>query len=341
MYMVQFNPDRKYKDKEVTSDVMNRIYEMIKTPGKHGAVIKYDDYFTDSPSVFYKDGFWYMYYITISKDVSISGYETHLAKSQDLVNWEPVGLILKRNENNHWDSKQCAGYVAFPDIRFGETNEIRKINDKYYISYLAGNSDGYEPDPLYMGLAYTPDPTDCDQVKRLDDPILKPDDIDSREYEVRTLYKSYMFEDIDNLTGNKYVNAYNAKDTTNRERIYLAVSNDAENWKRYGDTPIIDDIKDNSDSQISGDPQIVKIDDIYVMFYFRKVNGIPAYNTFACSYDLVKWTKWTGEPLIKAEYDWENVHAHKSWVVKYKNRVYHFYCAVNSNRERFIALATS
>ncbi|HOA32721.1 MAG TPA: glycosylase, partial [Clostridia bacterium] len=131
------------------------------------------------------------------------------------------------------------------------------------------------------------------------------------------------------------------KDENNKERIYLAVSNDAVNWERYGATPVIDDIKDNPRVKISGDPQIVKIDDIYVMFYFVCEEGKGAYNTFACSYDLVEWTKWTGTPLVQSEHEWENIYAHKPWVLKDKEVVYHFYCAVNKKGERFIALATS
>ena len=39
-----------------------------------------------------------MLYITISKDVNVSGYETHLAKSEDLINWEQYCTILRRND---------------------------------------------------------------------------------------------------------------------------------------------------------------------------------------------------------------------------------------------------
>ena len=66
-----------------------------------------------------------------------------------------------------------------------------------------------------------------------------------------------------------------------------------------------------------------------------------SFNTFACSKNLVDWTVWNGEPLIKSEFEWENRYAHKSYVVKENNVVYHFYCAVNNQGERFIALATS
>lgn len=69
--------------------------------------------------------------------------------------------------------------------------------------------------------------------------------------------------------------------------------------------------------------------------------GELAFNTFACSRDLINWTHWNGEPLIKSEYDWENVHAHKPWFVRNKGKNYHFYCALNDKNEGFIALATS
>ena len=139
----------------------------------------------------------------------------------------------------------------------------------------------------------------------------------------------------------KVYEALNAKPTDNKERIYLAVSDDGENWKRYLDNPIIDETKTIDNLLISGDPQVVKIDGYYVMFFFRAIRDGGAYNTFAVSKNLTDWTIWDGEPLIKSEFDWENVYAHKSYVVKHNGVVYHYYCAVNDKKERFIALATS
>ena len=100
----------------VTANEMKEIYEKIKTPKKLGPVLKWENDFTDSATVFQKDGVFYMYFISISKDVSVSGYETHLARSEDLIHWTYVGKILKRNELDRWDSKQCAGYASFLDI---------------------------------------------------------------------------------------------------------------------------------------------------------------------------------------------------------------------------------
>lgn len=336
--MINFKSSDK---KAVTQAEMTEIYEKIKTPKKLGAVMKLENDFTDSPTVFKKDGVYYMYFIAINKDCKISGYETHLAKSVDLINWEYCGTVFRRNDLNRWDSKQCAGYAAFPDIDFDGTGELKKINDSYYISYLAGNSDGYEPDPLYMGLAKSSDPTDPNGFTRFENPILRPDDPDIRPFETKTLYKSFMFEDKLNSTGYKYVNAYNAKFDNNTERIFLAVSNDGENWERYGNKPVIDLITGDPKGIICGDPQIVLIDDIYVMFFFRYRADEPAFNTFACSRDLVNWTCWDGEPLIKSEFDYENVHAHKTWFIRQNGKNHHFYCAVNDKNERFIALAVS
>ena len=63
------------------------------------------------------------------------------------------------------------------------------------------------------------------------------------------------------------MNAYNAKAQDNKERIYLAVSEDGEHWRRYLDKPIIDETILIDNLVISGDPQIVKIDGLYVMFF--------------------------------------------------------------------------
>jgi len=45
--------------------------------------------------------------------------------------------------------------------------------------------------------------------------------------------------------------------------------------------------------------------------------------------------------LIKPSESYDNLYAHKSFLVKNKNVVYHFYCAVNQRGQRGIAVATS
>ena len=95
------------------------------------------------------------------------------------------------------------------------------------------------------------------------------------------------------------------------------------------------------DEGYTGDPQIIKMNDLYVMLYFRLNPSGGAFDTFACSYDLAHWTQWRGEPLIAPVEPWENVHAHKPWFIRHNGINYHFYCAVNDRNERFIAVAHS
>ena len=56
---------------------------------------------------------------------------------------------------------------------------------------------------------------------------------------------------------------------------------------------------------------------------------------------VAHWTDWTGDDLIVPSESYDNLFAHKSFVVKYKGVVYHFYCAVNGHDRRGIAVATS
>ena len=59
------------------------------------------------------------------------------------------------------------------------------------------------------------------------------------------------------------------------------------------------------------------------------------------STDMVNWTDWMGDNLIQPSEPYDELYAHKSFVVKYKGVVYHFYCAVNKKDQRGIAVATS
>lgn len=317
--------------------IMHRIYNQIKTPYKYGAVLKMDNRLTDSPIVFKKDNRYYMSFISIDAGCK-TGYQTHLAESDDLLHWKYIGDVL--TEKGVWDTAQSGGYAQLQDIEFGGSNELMTASGQYLFAYIGGNKSGYEPDPLSLGIATTPDLLKFDQYKKLPAPVLSGSDPDARQGETLTIFKPHMFYDSEKTLGYPYVCAYNARDNTYRESIFLAVSDDGIHWKRYGDKAIIPVTECADSVLINGDPQIVKIDEYYVMFYFICERGKGAYNTFAVSQDLVHWTKWDEEPLIKPEFAWENIHAHKQWVIKEKDVVYHYYCAVNDN-ERYIALAAS
>jgi hypothetical protein len=125
------------------------------------------------------------------------------------------------------------------------------------------------------------------------------------------------------------------------ERVGIALSKDMKTWKRYPGNPVF---AHEADGTITGDAHIQKMGDLYVMFYFSAFEPsrpYKAFNTFAASYDLVNWTDWDGADLITPSKPYDELFAHKSYVVKHDGVVYHFYCAVNNSEQRGIAVATS
>jgi predicted GH43/DUF377 family glycosyl hydrolase len=328
----------------VSESVMKQIYEEIITPFKYGLVMipPDDSRKIDCPSIFRKDGKWNMSYLIYDG----RGYETWLAESNDLLHWETKGRIMSfSGDSTRWDWNQKAGYVALLDYEWGGTYKMEPFDGKYWMSYFGGNSKGYESGILSIGIAYTDqNPATVHEWKYLDKPVLSPADKDVRWWENSTQYKSSIVRDKERLTGHSFVMYYNARgDSLNpgrgAERIGMAVSDDMKKWDRFMKNPVI-----NHHKGISGDAYIQKIGDVYVMFYFGAFwnkQRSNAFNRFACSYDLVNWTDWTGEDLIAPTESFDDLFAHKSCVVKWDGVVYHFYCAVNKKQQRGIAVATS
>lgn len=325
------------QNREVVSpEEMEIIYNEIKTPYKYGVVLKHPDStkMIDSPTIFRKDNKWYMTYIVFDG----VGYETWIAESDSLLDWKVLGKILSFTKDT-WDANQKAGYVSLIDIEWGGSYEPEQFKDKYWMSYLGGSTSGYEAGTLNVGLAYTDSITKAKEWKRFNAPILTPKDDDAKWFDDGTIFKSLIIRDRDENTEYPFVMFYNAKgDTAKYESIGMAVSDDMTTWKRFGDNPLI-----TKGIGICGDAQIAKIDNIYVMFYFGAF-WEPGINTasekFACSYDLIHWTEWQGEDLVKPSEVYDKKFAHKPWVVKWNGIVYHFYTAVGSEG-RVIALSTS
>jgi predicted GH43/DUF377 family glycosyl hydrolase len=294
----------------------------------------------DCPTIFRKDGQWYMTYIIFDG----RGYETWLAESDDLLNWETKGQLMSFSDTTHWDLNQKAGYASLVNYEWGGSYELQQHDGKYWMSYFGGNTRGYEAGVLKLGMAYTEqNPTTAHEWQRLEEPILTPNDENVSWWDNSTMYKSSVIRDRQKLTGHPFVMFYNARgDSLNpdrgAERIGMAVSDDMRNWQRYGEDPVL-----NHHDGITGDAYIQKIDDLYVMFYFGAFYGgrNDAWNSFAVSYDLKNWTDWTGPNLIEPSEPFDARFAHKSCVVKHDGVVYHFYCAVNKGDDRGIAVATS
>lgn len=330
----------------VSVETMESIYQEVKTPYKYGLVMVPNDiqHKFDCPTIFKKGKEWYMTYLIFSG----RGYETWLSKSRDLLHWINLGKIMSFEDSGKWDDNQKAGYNALLDIKWGGSYGVNHFDGKYWMSYFGGKEKGYEVEPLSIGMAFTTKhPSIVHEWNRLDKPILSSLDNDVRWWENRNkLFKSTIIEDKKRLTGYRFVMYYNAvgdslvnnKKTRWYERIGMAVSNDMLNWQRFNKNPVV-----HHPVGITGDAVIQQIGENYVMFYFGAFwqDRKGSFNRFAVSKDLINWTDWTGDNLIESSEKYDELYAHKSFVLKYNGVVYHFYCAVNKQDQRGIAVATS
>ncbi|WP_438482588.1 glycosylase [Oleiharenicola lentus] len=326
------------KPRMVKPETMRKIHEEVKTPHKYGVLLKGEPgELLDCPNVFRHGGRWYMMFVAIKDSV---GYETHLAVSDDLLKWERLGKILTFTKDG-WDAWQADGGLALYDTQWGGSHELSKHEGRYWMSYLGGAKKGYEPDPLAIGIAHSENPVALNEWTRLpQNPVLAPGQADTRDFEYTTLYKSGIIRDEQRTLGAPFVMFYNGKAPPyGQESIGVALSDDLKTWRRLGHGPVVNNVG-ASPWAISGDPQLTKIGDVWVMFYFGAFWKPNAFDTFACSYDLVHWTKWDGAHLVEPSEPWDKQFAHKPWVLKHDGIVYHFYCAVG-DQGRVIALATS
>ncbi len=321
----------------VAPERMRQVYDEVKTPFKYGVILRGEtNQIVDCPSIFRQSGQWYMVYVGNTQK---TGYETFLARSADLLHWEKLGKIMSFRPGG-WDQWQVDGGIALGDPTWGGSSELQTYAGKYWMSYIGGGRQGYETDPLAIGIAWTKTPTEAKEWTAIaGNPVLSREQPGVREFEKMTLYKSQIIRDESRTLGHPLVMYYNGKLKNGFERIGMAVSDDMIHWQRYGAEPVVANGGEKQHG-ISGDPQIVRMGDLWVMFYFGAFWQPGAFDTFACSPDLVHWTKWTGPHLVQPSEPWDKQYAHKPWVIKHAGVVYHFYCAVG-DQGRVIALATS
>ena len=330
---------------EISQERMRAIYEEVKTPYKYGIVLEPSaGKKVDCPNVFRYEGRWYMTYVQFENNPP--GYTTQLAESDDLLHWKSLGTILPRGRPGTWDSANAGGGVALFDTDWGGCNELQRFKNRYWLSYMGGPNPGYEKPPLSIGIVITTDPSKTNNWRRFPLPVLCHSDTNARPFEAASLYDSCVFFDPSNSLGAPFVMVYNARSPNGDENIGLAVSKYLKVWKRIGDEPVVANVRPQGLKRgvISGSPQVVRINDLWVMFYYGAFWKPGTFNTFAASRDLTNWTKWDGEALIQPSEPWDTPTAYKPWVIKHNGVVYHFYGAVSGRGKEqtcAIALATS
>lgn len=345
---------------KISKNVMQKIYDEVKTPYKYGMVVAPKDNYhqIDCPMVYREGGKWYMTYVVYNgKDGTDGrGYETWLATSDDLLQWKTLGRLLCYADKG-WDMNQRAGYPALIDWTWNGSYEMAKYKGRHWMSYFGGEGTGYEAirKPLNMGMASTKgDITQAHPWETSSSPVLSINDKSAQWWEKLTHYKSTVYWDKNKTLGKPFVMFYNAgginpANQLKAERIGIALSSNMTSWrrlplrtaKRKTGNPVF---FHEAPGIITGDAQIVKFPHYYVMFYFSAYNPerkYNAYNTFAVSRDLVNWQDWDGADLVYPSKPYDDMFAHKSYVLKHQGVVYHFYCAVNHAGQRGIAVATS
>ena len=345
---------------KISKNVMQKIYDEVKTPYKYGMVVAPKDNYhqIDCPMVYREGGKWYMTYVVYNgkNGTDGRGYETWLATSDDLLQWKTLGRLLCYADKG-WDMNQRAGYPALIDWTWNGSYEMAKYKGRHWMSYFGGEGTGYEAirKPLNMGMASTKgDITQAHPWETSPSPVLSINDKSAQWWEKLTHYKSTVYWDRNKTLGKPFVMFYNAgginpANQLKAERIGIALSSNMTSWrrlplrtaKRKTGNPVF---FHEAPGIITGDAQIVKFPHYYVMFYFSAYNPerkYNAYNTFAVSRDLVNWQDWEGADLVYPSKPYDNMFAHKSYVLKHQGVVYHFYCAVNHAGQRGIAVATS
>ena len=345
---------------KISKNVMQKIYDEVKTPYKYGMVVAPEDNYhqIDCPMVYREGNRWFMTYVVYNgKDGTDGrGYETWLATSDDLLQWKTLGRLLCYADKG-WDMNQRAGYPALIDWTWNGSYEMAKYKGRHWMSYFGGEGTGYEAirKPLNMGMASTKgDITQAHPWETSPSPVLSINDKSAQWWEKLTHYKSTVYWDKNKTLGKPFVMFYNAgginpANQLKAERIGIALSSNMTSWrrlplrtaKRKTGNPVF---FHEAPGIITGDAQIVKLPHYYVMFYFSAYNPerkYNAYNTFAVSRDLVNWQDWDGADLVYPSKPYDDMFAHKSYVLKHQGVVYHFYCAVNHAGQRGIAVATS
>jgi predicted GH43/DUF377 family glycosyl hydrolase len=292
----------------------------------------FDSVAVDCPMPFFHNGRYYMTYVGFDG----RGYQTGLAVSDDLINWEKLGCILKRGSNAEWDKVGQAGAWILQDVDMYGKRQLKKVNGKYVMIYHSYPDEGYEAGPASMGIAFTDDETlmtwECKK-----EPIFVYDK--SIKWEGGGLYKCCFLEN-----DGKYYMYYNAKNDSDfpwTEQTGLAVSTDLYHWERYENNPVLPVSEGKWDSLFASDPSVLydSKNDRWLMFYFG-FDGNHAMEGIAYSNDLINWEKHP-EPIIKNDSPIDGLHAHKPGIIVKDGVLYHYYCAVDKDDNRCIALAAS
>ena len=320
------------------------IPERIRTPRKHrGLVLRpsptagsFDSRAVDCPfPVRHERRFWMTY---VGWDGV--GYQTGLASSHDLFNWQKEGLLLGRGPKGSPTEFNAALTCVLRDNDLFGPGTLRKVGGRFVGTYHAYPNPGYEAGPGVIGLCWSEDLRSW----RVAPPVLRPDE--SCPWEAGGLYKSWLME-----SDGTYYLFYNARDRKDKcsgpwkEETGVAFSTDLTHWQRHPSNPLLETgAPGEFDDRFASDPCVFRHGDAWVMFYYGNSSDGHARDGVAFSTDLIDWRKGD-EALIDVgpPGSVDSKYAHKPGIIADGDRLYHFYCAVSEaegHSVRGIAVAT-
>lgn len=301
--------------------------DRLLTPHKYGKLVlsasgeagAYDSLTVDCPFVFSHDDRFYMTFVAFDG----KGYQTGLASSEDLVNWEKEGSILKRDP-------------AVPALRYNVAmNWILRENDLYSPgrlvqvdgsflgAYHAYPDEGLEQGAAVIGLCRSKDLLHWEAGP----PVLQPSD--GADWERGGLYKPCLLKEKDT-----YYLFYNAKNHTVgdwHEQTGVATSKDLKTWTRFAGSPVIRNGRPGSpDEHFASDPCILHDRAQWAFFYFGLDMKGVARDMVATSPTLLHEATCKRVVVdVGPPGSVDSAYAHKPSVIAYKGDLYHFYCAVS------------
>ncbi len=305
--------------------------------GRHG---EWDAGMVESPAIWYdinREKYGMVYTGYGSTDSTKRGYkyvtkpQIGLAWSDDLLHWEKDSRAPIFFGSRVAGSSDAEG-VTGPFIWFE--------NGKYYLFYFGVTATGYEKGTKTLNLATS---TDLVNWKRNDgNPLIVPSGDGWRR---DAIWHPNVVKE-----GDTYYLFFNASGTVNglvEEFIGYATSKDLFHWDvdDVNSPLLVGSAKPGSwdASGRAGDPSLYKVRDKWYMAWYSwdKVNSADGLAWTTEKEFPLGWRVYEGNPVLRigepGSYD--DLHAGKPFIVRTKEKHYHFYTAVALDQTRQIAVA--
>jgi predicted GH43/DUF377 family glycosyl hydrolase len=327
--------------------MIEALLSCIRTPHKLGRLVlepsfregDFDSHAVDCPFLFHHEDCYWMTHVGWDG----AGYQTGLARSDDLLNWEKQGILIGRGPKGSVTEHNMAMTSILRDNELFGPGELKRVDGRFVGTWHAYPESGYETGPGVIGLCFSEDLRHWE----VGEPILGPNPASA--WEAKGLYKSWVLEH----DGTFYL-FYNARDKPKpsedpayandpwKEESGVVTSQDLVSWERYEGNPVLRVGEPGEfDDRFAADPCVLRREDTWVMFYYGNCTDGHARNGVAFSSDLLHWEK-SREVLIDVGPPGalDTRYAHKPGIISKDGILYHFYCAVGPARQKTLAALT-